>query len=126
MGTILLVDDNPLRASLRKSILERGGAGVARTSDAAEALCYIEVPSQTQKLSLIITGHTTAGISGPEFVAELRMRMPRVAVLVLSSVGNVESQYEGISGVTHSQANSPDELWPVVNQILQRVEKQSA
>jgi CheY-like chemotaxis protein len=126
MATILLVDDNPLRASLRKSILERGGPDVVRVSDASEALCLVEAPDFLQNLMLVITGHVMAGISGPEFVAELRTRVPGVPVLVLSAVGNVEDQYEGISGVTHSETNSTDELWSVVNQLLRRSEKQTA
>jgi CheY-like chemotaxis protein len=87
MESILLVDDNPLRASMRKSLLEGKAPAVVRALDAAEALCMVESPEFVQGLALVITGHVMSGISGPEFVAEVRNRVPQVPVLVLSPGG---------------------------------------
>ena len=55
METILLVDDNPLRASLRKSILEGSAPDVVRALDASEALCLVESPEFASGLALVIT-----------------------------------------------------------------------
>jgi CheY-like chemotaxis protein len=126
MATILLVDDNPLRASLRQSILEGSVPGVVRVSDASEALCLVESPDFASGLRLVITGHTGCGIPGPEFAAELRTRLPRVPVLVLSSSGDVEAEYAGIDGLYHSKTLSPDELRTVVKRLLGEMAKQSA
>jgi CheY-like chemotaxis protein len=130
METILLVDDNPLRASLRQSLLEGGSSkamrAVVRALDASEALCMVEVPEFAKRLALVITGHVMSGISGPEFVAEFRSRMPEVPVLVLSAVTDAEKEYQGIGGVYNSQANSPDELRSLVGRLVGAGQKQTA
>jgi CheY-like chemotaxis protein len=126
MGTILLVDDNPLRASLRKSLLEGGAPAVVRAFDAAEALCMVESPEFAENLALVVTGHTMSGISGPEFVAEFRSRMSDVPVLVLSPVSTAQQQYEGIPEVFVSQATSPDELRSLVGRLLGSGQKRTA
>jgi CheY-like chemotaxis protein len=126
MGTILLVDDNPLRGSMRKSLLEDSAPEVVRALDASEALCLVELPEFAQALALVITGHVMTGISGPEFVAEFRSRMPEVPVLVLSAAPNAEKDYQGISGVSVSQTTSPDELKAMARRLVAPGQKRTA
>jgi CheY-like chemotaxis protein len=118
MHTILLVDDNPLRASMRISQLEDRGPDVVRALDAGEALCLVESPEFARSLALVVTGHTMSGISGPEFVAEFRSRMPEVPVLVLSSEPGAEKEYAGIPSVAIADARSPRELQSLVGQLV--------
>lgn len=94
MPMILLVDYDPMQASLMMSHLKQRFADVRRATDAAEALCLIEQPDFADKLSLVITGHHTPGIGGPAFVAELRSRMPQIPVLVLGAANASPSDYE--------------------------------
>jgi CheY-like chemotaxis protein len=126
MGTILLVDDNPLRAAMRKSLLEGKAPEVARARDAAEALCMVESPEFAVGLSLVITGHVMSGISGPEFVEEFRSRMPEVPVLVLSAVQGADEEYRGISSVFVSRTTSPDELRALVGRLVNMGQRQTA
>jgi CheY-like chemotaxis protein len=126
MNTILLVDDNPLRASMRKSLLEGATPSVVRALDAAEALCMVETPEFAKSLALVITGHLMSGISGPEFVAEFRRRMPQVPVLVLGMTERFEDEYEEIEGVYFSQAKSADELRALAIRLVKLDEKQTA
>jgi DNA-binding NtrC family response regulator len=95
MMTILLVDDDPLRAFLRKSILERKFGDVERVTDAAEALCLVEQPYFAGRLGLVISGLNMPGIGGPAFVAELHERLPKVPVLVLGSGNEASTDYQG-------------------------------
>lgn len=81
--TILLVDDDPLQASVRKSILERRFSDVRRVRNAAEAFCLVEQPHFAGKLGLVISGHQHSGIGVQDFIAELQSRMPLLPVLVL-------------------------------------------
>ena len=83
MSTILLVDNDPLQASLCKSMLERQFHDVQRVGDAAEALCLVEQPQFAGHLGLVISDLNMQGIGSPAFVAELHERLPKVPVLVL-------------------------------------------
>jgi DNA-binding NtrC family response regulator len=93
MATILLVEDDPLQAFLTMAVLGRQFGDVRRATDAAEALCLVEQPEFANKLSLVISGHQTPGITGPAFVAELHSRMPRLPVLVLGSPDSAPADY---------------------------------
>jgi DNA-binding NtrC family response regulator len=95
MATILLVDNDPLQAILRKTILERKFHDVERVGDAAEALCLVEQPQFAGQLGLVISGLSMPGIGGPAFVAELHERLPRVPVLVLGTGGDAPTDYKG-------------------------------
>jgi DNA-binding NtrC family response regulator len=68
MATILIVDDDPLQASLLMSLLGQQFGNVCRVNDAAEALCLIEQPEFATKLSLVITGNHITGIGGLVFL----------------------------------------------------------
>ncbi|HXR39620.1 MAG TPA: response regulator [Terracidiphilus sp.] len=95
MTTILLVDNDPLQAFQRKSILERRFSKVERVADAAEALCLVEQPQFADRLGLVVSGLNMPGIGGPAFVAELHERLPNVPVLVLGSHGEAPADYQG-------------------------------
>lgn len=97
MLTILLVDHEPLQASLRKSILEKRFSDVRRVGDAAEALCLVEQPEFANSLRLVISGNHRPGISGPAFVTELLARMPFLPVLVLGGEDESANAYSGPS-----------------------------
>jgi DNA-binding NtrC family response regulator len=121
MGTILLVDDDALQACLRKSVLERrfkNVQNVQRVGDAAEALCLVEQPQFARDLGLVITGHHTAGIGGPAFVAELHERMPGLQVLVIGGAGEKLSDYPGDDVCFLPKPSSTDELLALAGQML--------
>jgi CheY-like chemotaxis protein len=83
MATILLIDDDPLQAFVRMSALEKKFPSVQRVADPAEAFCMVEEPQFAGKLSLVIADTHRPGST--ELVAELRLRLPSVPVLVLGS-----------------------------------------
>ncbi len=106
--------------------MEGSAPDVVRALDASEALCLVESPEFAQGLALVITGHAMKGISGPEFVAEFRSRMPAVPVLVLSAVPNAEQEYQGIPDVLVSQTTSPDELRSLARGLVVSRQKRTA
>jgi CheY-like chemotaxis protein len=95
MPIILLVDDDPLQARWRKSVLEELFPDVRRVLGAVDALCLVEEPQFAKNLVLVVCGHLMPGIGGPAFVAELQDRMPSVPVLVLGNGTDAPSDYEG-------------------------------
>jgi DNA-binding NtrC family response regulator len=118
MTTILLVDNDPLQASTRKSILERRFHDVQRVGDAAEALCLVEQPQFAGRLSLVISGMHMSGIGGPAFVAELHERLPRVPVLVLGESADAAADYQGGWVRFLARPFAGDELLAAANELL--------
>lgn len=126
MALILLVDENPLRASLRQSLLERATPDVVRVSSPAEALCMVESEDFAQALRLVVTGSRMSGISGAEFVSEMRARLPQVPVLVLTDHDEKLSERLQTAGVRYLSAGSPEELRTTVDGLLNDGARQTA
>ncbi len=93
MATILLVDDDPLHASVRKAILERQYSDVRRVGDAAEALCLVEQPQFAQNLRLIVTSDQHSGIGLNGFISELHLRMPNLPILVIGDDHSKQGEF---------------------------------
>jgi len=119
MGTILLVDDNPLRAAMRTSILEKDiSARVVRVRGAAEALCLVEDDQFVGSLLLVIAADSAgeaSSLSTVEFIEELRDRLKHVPVLVLEAA---EAKYAKVPGVYVSKTKSPQELRTLVSRLI--------
>ncbi|HEV2485923.1 MAG TPA: response regulator [Terracidiphilus sp.] len=124
--TILLVDDDPLQALVRKSILEKRFSNVLRVAGAAEALCLVEQPHFADNLGLVVSGHHLAGIGGPAFVAELHARMPSLPVLVLGDSDEVNGDYsvEGVRFLPRPIA--AEEMLTVAGQMLAQSAQKTA
>lgn len=119
MAKVLLVENDPLQAFLRKSILERQFHDVERVGDAAEALCLVEQPHYAGKLGLVISGRHRPGIGGPAFVTELHERLPGLPVLVLDSGGESPDDYDSNEDVRFlSRPFEMDEMLAAANQLL--------
>ncbi|MDE3063527.1 MAG: response regulator [Acidobacteriota bacterium] len=120
MAKILLVDDDPLQAFARKSLLGKRFKDVERAADAAEALCLLEQPQFAAKLGLVISGLHLPGISGPEFVAELHARQPGVPVIVLGNSQDEADDY-GAEEVCFLPGTASSELvLSMASKLLQR------
>jgi DNA-binding NtrC family response regulator len=118
MLSILIVDDDPLQASLMMAFLGRHFGTVCRVSDAAEALCLIEQPEFANNLGLVITGHHTPGIGGPAFVAELHLRKPNLPVLVLAEKNALPSEYSDADVVFLARPFNGEKVLALTGQLL--------
>lgn len=118
MATILLVDDDPLQASVRKTILERKFSDVKRVGNAAEALCLVEQPQFASNLGLVISGHRLSGIGGPDFVAELHTRLPYLPILVLGDNGESYRDSSGMQIRFLSRPVLADEMLATASQLM--------
>jgi DNA-binding NtrC family response regulator len=124
--TILLVDDDPLQAFARKSILEKRFSDVLRVADAAEALCMIEQPQFAGSLGLVISGHHPAGIGGPAFVAEVRTRMPSLPVLVLGDSSDDHAKYSGENIRYLPRPILAEQMLTLASRLLGQTERKTA
>jgi len=115
---ILLVDDNAVQATTRRSILLRAGRTVAVAGGAAQALEMLEDTALLHSLGLVITDHCMPGMNGPEFVAHLRERLPAVPVIVLSGFPDIETEYREMNVVFRVKPVAPDQLIALAESLL--------
>jgi CheY-like chemotaxis protein len=118
IAQILLVDDNAVQASTRRAILSRTGRPVVVASSASEALRMLEDEELFSSVSMVITDHWMPGLNGPQFVEKLRARMPKIPVLVLSGLPDVEPEYDGFEVIFRLKPFPPDQLIALVESIL--------
>ena len=118
MTTILIVENDPLQAFVRKSVLERKFPDVRRVADAAEALCLVEQAPFADNLALVVSGHHVPGIGGPAFVAELHTRMPALPVLVLGNGEETAGEYAGEHVRYLRKPFTTDEMLAAAGQML--------
>jgi CheY-like chemotaxis protein len=118
MTTILLVDDNPLQAFVRMSVLEKKFHDVQRVADPAEAFCMVEQPQFAGKLGLVIADLGMPGLGAPAFVAEMHARLPDVPVLVLGDAKGATAEYpaDGVRFLTEPIAS--EEMLSAASQLL--------
>lgn len=115
---ILLVDDNAVQATTRRSILLRTGRTVALAGRALQALVLLEDAALRKSLGLIITDHCMPGMNGPEFVARVREKLPSMPVVVLSGFPDVETEYEGLNVLFRIKPVAPDQLIALSESLL--------
>jgi len=118
IADILLVDDNCIQATTRKAILSRSGRNVAVACDGAQALAMLEQAGTLQPVGLVITDHLMPGMNGPEFIAQLRERLPDLPVVVLSGLAEAEDEYRNLDVVFRVKPCPPDELLSIVRSLL--------
>jgi len=115
---ILLVDDNCIQATTRKTILMRTGHSVALACDGQQALAMIEEAGGARPVRLVVTDHLMPGMNGPQFVARLRNRYPNLPVLVLSGLADAEEEYQDLDVLFRVKPFPPDELIRLVRSLL--------
>jgi CheY-like chemotaxis protein len=118
IAQILLVDDNAIQATTRRAILSRTGRSIVVAPGAIEALQLLENEELFNSVSLVVTDHWMPGLNGPQFVEKLRARLPKIPVLVLSGLPNVEPEYESLNVVFRVKPFPPDQLISLVESIL--------
>ena len=119
-ATILLVDDDPFQAHLRRAALKSEFAGVERVADASAAFIRVEDPGFQQGLGLVVVGLSLPGVAGPAFVSELTVRIPRVPILVIGRPGEKAADYSAAHVYFLPPGASRGELSAAAQQVLAR------
>lgn len=86
--TILLVEDEPFVREATRCILESAGFEVLPAEDAAVAIKVYE--ESNHAVDLVMTDMILPGRTGEQLGLELRLRSPKVKVLITSGYSNVE------------------------------------
>jgi CheY-like chemotaxis protein len=93
---VLLVDDNAIQAATRQTILKRAGYFVIAALNPVRAMEQFHQNEFPVEISAVITDHIMPGMSGSQFVRELRKSHPHVPVIVISGLEEAEYEYAGM------------------------------
>ncbi len=119
-ATILLIDDNAIQAATRQTILKRAGYFVIPALHPQRALEQFRENDFPSDVNLVITDHLMPGMTGSEFVRELRTLRPEIPVLVISGLDEAEREYGGLNVAFRLKPLLPDNLLASVERLLRR------
>src|SRR5262245_41722219 len=118
-GRILLVDDNALGLSARKSVLEELGHRITTAPNAAEALEYFT----RQKFDLVVTDYKMPRMNGVELIERLRKQAPDLPIILVSGYADTLGLSEDNTGadvVIQKSATEVSHLVRSVSRLLRR------
>lgn len=119
LGSILLVDDNKLGLSARKSVLEELGHRIATAANGVDAL---EQFGET-KFDLVVTDYKMPRMDGLELIVGLRKIAPELPVILISgfvdSLG-LSEESTGADVVIQKSANEVSHLVRAVARLLRK------
>src|SRR5579875_3229641 len=117
-ATILLIDDNAVQAATRQAILKRAGFFVIAVLSPERALEQYRNQEYPAPIDMIITDHIMPGMTGAEFVKEVRSFDPEVPVLVISGLLEAEDEYHDLGVHFRLKPLLPDDLLASVHRLI--------
>jgi len=119
LGSILLVDDNKLGLSARKSVLEELGHRISTASNGVDALEQFN----DRKFDLVVTDYKMPRMNGLELIVGLRKIAPDLPVILISgfvdSLG-LNEETTGADVVIQKSANEVSHMVRAVARLLRR------
>jgi len=94
---VLLLDDNAIQAATRQAILRRSGYFAIAALNPRRALEQFQNNEFPAQIRAVITDHIMPGMSGSDFVRELRKTHPRLPVMVISGLEEAQVEYAGMN-----------------------------
>lgn len=118
-ATLLLIDDNPVQAATRQTILRRAGYNVITVLDPSVALEKLQTGGFAGAVDLVVTDHLMPEMNGKEFVLHLREFAPTLPVLVISGMEEAQESYQGLHVSFHLKPLLPDHLLAIVHGLTE-------
>ena len=115
--TVLLIDDNAIQAATRQTILKRAGYFVIPVLNPQRALEQFQQNEFPATIDLVITDHVMPGLSGAEFVTELRKSHPHLPILVISGMEEAQDEYTTLNVSFRQKPLMPDQLLATVAEM---------
>src|SRR5579863_1664186 len=119
LGSILLVDDNKLGLSARKSVLEELGHRIATASNGVDALEQFG----DCKFDLVVTDYKMPRMDGLELIVGLRKMVPDLPVILISGFVDSLGLNEATTGadvVIQKSANEVSHMVRAVARLLRK------
>ena len=119
-GRILLLDDNSLGQSARRSVLEELGHKVTTLSLPHEAL---ELCGK-QRFDVVVTDYKMPKMNGVEFISRLRKQHPTMGVILISGFTDTLGLNEANTGADVVIQKSSHEISHLIRSVNRLVRKQ--
>jgi CheY-like chemotaxis protein len=123
---VLLIDDNAIQAATRQAILRRSGYHVIAALNPVRALEQLQDDAFPATISAVITDHIMPGMSGADFVRELRKSHPHLPVMVISGLEEAEQEYEDLDVRFLLKPLSPDLLLSNLSYLIGQQQQEGA
>ena len=123
---VLLIDDNAIQAATRQAILRRAGYYVIAALNPVRALEQFQDDAFPASISAIITDHIMPGMSGSQFVREVRKFQPALPIMVISGLEEAEQEYAGMNVRFLLKPLSPDLLLSNLRYLIQQEQEGAA
>jgi len=117
---VLLIDDNPAQLTIRELVLRDAGFPVSIATTVEGALAILRSPGLSGRLGVIVTDHVMPGVSGADFVRELRRINTVVPVIVVTGMAEAEEEYVGLNVKFLQKPCPPPELIGSVRTALEK------
>lgn len=119
--TVLLIDDNAIQAATRQTILKRAGYFVIPVLNPQRALEQFQASDFPSPIDIILTDHVMPGMTGAEFVRELRTLHKEVPVLVISGMEEAQDEYRDLDVTFRLKPLLPEDLLSSVERMVHPV-----
>ncbi len=125
-SAVLLIDDNAIQAATRQAILKRAGYFVIAALNPVRALEQFQDDAFPASISAVITDHIMPGMSGSQFVREVRKFQPALPIMVISGLEEAEQEYAGMNVRFLLKPLSPDLLLSNLRYLIQQEQEGAA
>src|SRR5882724_10445482 len=121
-GRILLLDDNSMGLSARRSVLEELGHKVSTCSVPLDAL---ELCGK-QRFDVVVTDYKMPKMNGVEFISRLRKQQPTASVILISGFTDTLGLNEANTGADVVIQKSSNEVSHLIRSVARLLKKQQA
>ena len=119
-GRVLLLDDNSLGLSARRSVLEELGHKVSTCSVPHDAL---ELCAK-QCFDVVVTDYKMPKMNGIEFIGRLRKQQPEIPVILISGFTDTLGLNEANTGADVVIQKSSNEVSHLIRSVARLLKKQ--
>lgn len=126
MKQVLLLDDNADQLIIREMVLRKALVECHVATSAPAALALLRSAPGREKIGAVVTDHFMPGMSGVEFVRQLRSFNPEIPVIVISGLPDADAEYEGLNVMFRMKPCEPEEFITLVRTALDRYPYQAS
>lgn len=102
-GTLLIVDDEPLKRATLDIELTAAGYSVMQAADPSAALACLE----QQSVDVVVTDWRMPGMDGMQLIEQIKTRWPQTHVILMTAYGSVDAAVQAIKRGAYDYISKP-------------------